>query len=67
MENTFDGKLLLGVDESAAALSICTKSLWNFTQPRGTIPSIKIGTRVLYSPSDLQAWIDLQKLEGGDR
>ena len=65
MENVFDGKLLLSTDEVAKALGICTKSLWNFTVPRGTIPSVKIGSRVLYSPADLQKWIDSQKLKGG--
>ncbi len=65
MENKFDGKLLLSAREAARALGICEKSLWNFTVPRGTIPSTKIGTRVLYSPTDLQKWIDSQKTEGG--
>ncbi len=56
-------KLLLSADEAAKVLSICTKSLWSQTIPRGTLPAAKIGSRVLYSPSDLQAWIDSQKTE----
>ena len=43
---------------------ICEKTLWNYTQPRGSIPSFKIGTRTMYDPRDLQAWINAQK-EGG--
>ena len=65
MNELFNGKLLLSAREAAAALSICEKSLWNFTQPRGPIPSVKIGSRVLFSPSDLQNWIEGQKGEGG--
>ena len=59
-------KLLLSAREAAGALGICEKSLWNQTVPRGPIPSVKIGSRVLYSPADLQKWIDLQKTEGGE-
>ncbi len=64
MIELFNDKLLLSADESAKCLSVCQKTLWNFTVPRGTIPSVKIGSRVLYSPADLQAWIDSQKNGG---
>ena len=60
MEN-FDGKLLLSTDEAAKALGVCTKTLWSRTFPRGPIPSVKIGSRVLYSPGDLRNWIYSQK------
>ena len=62
MEN-FDGKLLLSADEAAKSLGVCTKSLWSRTAPRGPIRCVKIGSRVLYSPTDLQTWIDSQKKE----
>ena len=64
MNELFNGKLLLPAREAAAALAVCEKTLWNFTAPRGTIPSVKIGARVLYSPADLQAWIDKEKSGG---
>ena len=54
-------KMLLPADEAAESLSICPKTLWNHTEPRGTIPCVRIGTRVLYDPLDLRAWIDGQK------
>lgn len=50
-------KLLMSAREAAKALSICEKSLWTATQPRGPIPCIKIGARVLYPVADLEAWI----------
>ena len=62
---TEPGKLLLSAREATEVLGgICEKSLWNNTIPRGTIPSINIGSRVMYSPVDLQLWIDEQKEEG---
>jgi predicted DNA-binding transcriptional regulator AlpA len=56
--------LLLSAREAARALSICEKSLWTLTAPRGPIPCIRIGRSVRYSPTDLQSWIARQK--GGD-
>ena len=58
-------KLLLSAAEAARALSICPKSLWIATIPRGSIPCVRIGARVLYAPADLQAWIDRQRTMGG--
>ncbi len=58
-------KLLISAQEAAKSLSVCPKTLWNFTQPRGSIPCIKIGSRVVYSPSDLQEWISKQKGDSG--
>lgn len=55
-------KLLLSTREAAAALSICPKTLYAHTAPRGLIPSVRIGSRVLYSVADLQAFI---AAEGG--
>lgn len=60
-----DGKLLLSQREAAAALSICQKTLYNFSHPRGPIPVLKIGSRPLYDPHDLKAWIAAQKAKGG--
>jgi len=57
-------KLLLNAREAAKALSICPKTLWSMTAPRGDLPSVRIGRRVLYDPADLQRWIEAQK-EGG--
>ncbi len=67
MENVFDGKLLLSAPEAAAALSVCEKTLWNFTVPRGTIPSARIGSRVLYSQITLKKWIAEQEAKGGEK
>jgi len=49
--------------ETARALNLSRKTLWQITAPRGDLPCIKIGTRVFYSPSDIAAWIERQKLQ----
>ncbi|MCL4190694.1 MAG: helix-turn-helix domain-containing protein [Thermoguttaceae bacterium] len=54
-------KLLLSAREAAKAMAVCEKTLWSNTQPRGTIPCVRIGARVLYAVDDLRAWIEEQK------
>ena len=60
---TSQAKFLLSVAETARALNLSRKKLWQITAPRGDLPCIKIGTRVLYSPADIMAWIERQKLQ----
>ncbi len=67
MTNTPSVKLLLSARDAAAALSICEKTLWSNTVPRGSIPMVRIGSRTLYDPTDLLVWIDAQKEGGADR
>ena len=57
-------RLLLDAREAAAALSISTRSLWSITHPRGPVPVVRIGSRVLYSVADLQAAIE--RMKGGN-
>ncbi len=64
MADSSPAKLLLTAPEAAQALSICEKTLWSNTRPRGTIPAVRIGKRVLYDPNDLAQWINLQKRKG---
>ncbi len=64
MTSTTSPKLLVSAREAAASLSICEKTLWSNTAPRGSIPFVRIGARVLYDPADLRAWIDAQKKGG---
>lgn len=49
-------KLLLSPRAAAAALSICERTLWTLAD-EGEIPRVRIGKRVLYRISDLEAWI----------
>ena len=53
-------RLLLNPREAAAALGISPRLLWSLTKD-GTIPSVRLGRAVRYSPTSLQDWIALQK------
>jgi hypothetical protein len=64
MENE---RLLLSAREAAERLGISQKTLWSYTirtgNPKGTIPCIRIGSRVLYSVTALGDWIAQQQQE----
>ena len=50
-------RLLMDTHETARALSISERKLWELTN-KGQIPCVRIGRRVLYDPRALQVWID---------
>jgi excisionase family DNA binding protein len=54
------GKLLLSAREAAKVLSVSERTLWSWTSPRGTIPTVRLGHRVLYSILALEQWIAAQ-------
>jgi hypothetical protein len=58
--NSTPAKLLLSSREASKALSISERTLWSLTAPRGPIPVIRCGSRVLYSVDALRRWIDAQ-------
>ena len=60
MTNNLAPKLLLSAREAARALSVCERTLFSLTAPRGPIPSIRLGSRVLYPVAAIQKWIDAQ-------
>lgn len=49
-------QILLRPREAAARLSISERQLWAHTQPRGPIPSVRIGSSVRYSATALQSF-----------
>lgn len=51
-------KLLLTVRETCAAMSVCAKTLYTLTAPRGSLPAVRIGKAVRYDLRDIQAFID---------
>jgi predicted DNA-binding transcriptional regulator AlpA len=57
-------RLLLDAHDTAEALSISERKLWELTN-QGDIPCVRIGRRVLYAPHALRAWIDSQYQSGG--
>ena len=50
-------KLLLGKAQAAILLGISARTLWGITSPRGPIPCIRIGHRVLYPYDLLRDWV----------
>jgi len=53
--------LLLGASDAAKSLGVSRKTLYNHTAPRGDLPAVRIGARVLYDVADLRAWIERRK------
>ena len=53
-------KLLLTPREAAETLSVCEKSLWSLTAPRGPIRCVKLGRSVRYSVDALREFIAQQ-------
>lgn len=51
---------LLSAGQVAKLLGISERFLWGFTQS-GEIPSVRIGKRVLYDPSDVRQWVESRK------
>jgi hypothetical protein len=58
-------RLLLTKREAAAALSVCERTLYDLTAPRGPIPCLRLPGRgvarsIRYAVDDLRAWIASQ-------
>ena len=56
-------KLLLAPREAARTLSVCEKSLWSMTWPRGPIQCVRLGRSVRYSLDSLREFIAQQQAE----
>jgi len=56
-------KLLLSTREAARALGVSTRTLWSLTfNRRPGLPHVRIGRRVMYRLSDLEAWIERNRI-----
>ena len=49
---------LANIRTVAEQTCLCEKSIWNATAPRGDLPCVKLGSRTLYRPADVEAWIE---------
>lgn len=49
---------LMSIRDVADQTGLCEKSIWNATAPRGDLVCVKLGTRILYRPDDVSAWIE---------
>ena len=58
-----NSKLLLTARETAKALSISERKLWNLPN-ENEIPAIRFGRSVRYAIEDIQLWIETKRNEG---
>jgi excisionase family DNA binding protein len=49
--------LLLTPPQAAKLLAISPRTLWGLSQPRGPVPTVKIGRLVRYSREALEAFV----------
>jgi len=52
-----ENKSLWSVRETAAKLGISERSLHSLTSPRGELPCVKLGCRVLCRPESVDQWL----------
>ncbi len=58
----YSPQMLLTPREAAKALTICEKTLWSLSVPRGPISVVRVGARsVRYSPGELRRYIEQQQ------
>jgi hypothetical protein len=57
--------LLVNASEASKMLGISDRTLWTISHPRGSVPVVKIGSRVLYSVAALERWISEQQNKEG--
>lgn len=53
-------RIALRPREAAESLGMSEKTLWSLTSPRGGLPCVRVGTRVLYFRHQLERWADEQ-------
>lgn len=64
-ENPAPVKLLLTTEQACSAMSVCRRTLYDLTQPRGPIPVVRIGkSAIRYSVAALEKWITEQQAQG---
>jgi len=57
-------QILLTPREAAKVLSICERTLYSLTVPRGDIPVIRVGKNIVrYAVDDLKEWANKKSLE----
>lgn len=59
-------RLLLTPRETALVLSVCEKTLWSMTHPRGPIPCLRLGRSVRYPVEALREYVARQTESSGE-
>lgn len=64
-ENFENLPMLISATKAAELLGISARHLWTLTKS-GDIPCIRVGRRVMYSPTLLQEWVNSNAIKGGN-
>ena len=66
--NSMEGDLplLISANKAAETLGVSARTLWTLTRA-GTIPHVRLGHRVLYSPQCLHKAVTKNTFIGGDK
>lgn len=65
MSATLANPTLWDVDHTAETLGISRRSLFTFSAPRGDLPCVRLGSRVMYRPDDVAEWINRHRVVSG--
>ncbi len=57
---------LLTIEQTAEKLNVHKRTVWAHTAPRGLLRCVRIGTILRYRPSDVEAFLDVQAVDGED-
>lgn len=57
LSSSVSDRLLLTPRDAAETLSVCEKTLWSLTHPRGPIRCVRLGRSVRYSVDALREFI----------
>ena len=53
--------LLLNPREAAGLLGVSERTLRDLTEPRGDLPTVRVGRLVRYRPAALEAWTEARE------
>ncbi|MFZ4576575.1 MAG: helix-turn-helix domain-containing protein [Phycisphaerales bacterium] len=59
------GRIALSPAELADALGLSERTIWGITAPRGTLPAVKVGRRVVYPIVLVEKWLAEEAAKGG--
>ena len=67
MQNQGSASLLVNAKDAARMLAVSPRKLWAMTfEETPSLPHIRCGRLVRYSPDDLRRWIDARREGGSD-
>jgi hypothetical protein len=50
--------MLMDTRQTATSLSVSERTLFEWTEPRGTLKCVRFPNRTMYRPEDVRTWLD---------